>query len=226
MPLANEITEVLSTILPEGARVVTATEALAQEGLLPDEAQFTGSMVPKRLKEFTRGRCAARAALRDLGHEAGPILVGPSREPVWPEGIVGSISHCDEIYAAAVADSASTRSLGIDIEEATPLDDDVLHLVCTPEEIAWLSGPDAAEVSWAGKAIFSAKESLFKCWFPVEGTYLDFLEATLAIDLRGRRWTGRILREPQRGFPVTISGQFRTMGPYLLTACHLRGSGG
>jgi len=217
---AGRVVETLAELLPDDVAIVAATEKLAKGSLLEDEARFTGSMVPKRRAEFTAGRVTARAALEKLGHEPGPIAIGPSREPVWPQGVVGSISHTGAFCAAAVAESRSVESLGLDIEEATPLEHEVQRLVCRPEELDWLE-PVAAQTPWAGKLIFSAKESIYKCWFPIEGVFLDFLEATVSVDLSAQRWSGVIHKKSDRGFPSRISGGFRIYRRHLFTACFL-----
>ena len=50
---------------------------------------------PKRQAEFLCGRIAAHEAMRRLGIEywRAPIGIGRSREPLWPHGVAGSISH-------------------------------------------------------------------------------------------------------------------------------------
>src|SRR5208283_6057556 len=80
------------------------------------EARFVRGASARRVADFATGRRCARSALLKLGLTPESILVGPYREPVWPEGIVGSITHCPGFYAAALAHRRDLRSIGIDAE--------------------------------------------------------------------------------------------------------------
>ncbi len=81
-------------------------------------------------------------------------------------------------------------SFGIDAEVHGPLPDGVEALVCTPAERRWLrSAPPGVE--W-GAVVFSAKESLYKAWFPVAARWLGFEDAELAIDPDRRELTCRL----------------------------------
>ena len=93
----------MRTLFPAGVVAVTATSKMLHGILYPEEAASIKRAVPKRWREFTAGRLCAREALRRLGIERHPILVGEHREPLWPSGVVGTLSHCDDCYGAAVA---------------------------------------------------------------------------------------------------------------------------
>src|SRR6185503_18375584 len=73
--------------------------------------------VPKRQAQFRAGRYCAMLAIQAL-HGGSPMLVGRDANgaPLWPEGVVGSITHTDDVAAAAVASAADVLSLGIDTE--------------------------------------------------------------------------------------------------------------
>lgn len=212
----------VSRVLPAEATVVVATPAMFGGELLREERAGTEKMVPKRLGEFTAGRIAARTALKTLGFPEAPLLVGPSRAPIWPEGAVGSISHTGSTCVAAVALKAQVHTLGLDLEEDTPLGRDLEPMVVTPEERAWLDNLSEGERGRAGKLIFSAKESVFKCWFPVEEQWLDFQDAAVVADPEMGTWSARIGKEPQRGFPSTVGGAFVRRHGLLITGAHVR----
>ena len=74
------------------------------------------SSVAKRRETFRMGRSAAHRALQVLDADTQPILAGPLRDPRWPDGIVGSISHTDDVGLALVAPADETDGVGIDIE--------------------------------------------------------------------------------------------------------------
>ena len=57
--------------------------------------------VTKRQVEFFAGRLCARMILDAYGLERHVVATGKQREPLWPEGFVGSITHSGG-YAAAI----------------------------------------------------------------------------------------------------------------------------
>jgi 4'-phosphopantetheinyl transferase EntD len=135
--------------------------------------------VPSRRAEFTAGRAAARLAMQRLGLSPQAIPSAPDRSPVWPAGVTGSISHAAGICAAVLSrDPAAT--LGLDIEEATPLDEDLWPLVLTPSELLALNDHPPAERGRIAKRIFSIKEAAYKAQFPLTGAVIGFqaLEVT------------------------------------------------
>ncbi len=149
---------------------------------LPLEEKHIQNAVSKRQQEFRAGRHAARAAIRKLFPSDNllihqPILVGSSREPIFPVTITGSISHTDSLCVAACALKSDVASLGIDIEHNHPLDNHHFPAVYTNNEQAWL----AQAGSIPNILIFSIKESLFKCLFPFVKVYFDFLEAEITL---------------------------------------------
>ena len=93
--------------------------------VLPPNHQFS----QKRLADFSTGRYCAIKALEQLGINNSIIPIGKDREPIWPEGIVGSISHCDSLTGAIVAKSSDHISLGLDIEEIGRVTPDLWDLV-------------------------------------------------------------------------------------------------
>jgi 4'-phosphopantetheinyl transferase EntD len=166
----------MAQILPTG---VVSVEVIGSHrgSLLPAEAEVMAAATRKRRQEFAAGRTCAHAALARLRIPASPLLTGPDREPLWPAGIVGSITHCDLYAAAAVSWSHDFLALGIDAEPNQPLPDGVLETVALPEEIAWIrsAGPDGP--AW-DRLLFSAKESAFKAWYPIARNWVDFKDAT------------------------------------------------
>lgn len=151
-----------------------------------------GHVVPRRRAEFATARWCARQALSSFGHGSAPVLRGPKREPVWPKGIVGSLTHCDGYRGAAVATDDVAVSIGIDAEPDEPTPEGVLGVVSLPEErvvIAALTADDPS-VAW-DRLLFSAKESVYKAWFPITGRWLGFEDAHVTFDEGG--FTARIL---------------------------------
>jgi 4'-phosphopantetheinyl transferase EntD len=136
---------------------------------------------PQRLTDFSTGRYCAIQALEKLGINDSIIPIGVDREPIWPEGIVGSISHCDSLTGAIVAKSSDHISLGLDIEEIGRVTPDLWDLVFTENEKNYLSGLSEKEMLLQSTAIFSAKEAFYKFQHPITKTFLDFLEVEVAL---------------------------------------------
>jgi len=84
--------------------------------LFPEEIQSLGRVVNRRRIEFATGRYCAKKAISWLGVTPSAIVIGDGREPVWPSGIVGSITHCSGYCAAVAAKSSQVLSIGIDAD--------------------------------------------------------------------------------------------------------------
>ncbi|MEF9887225.1 4'-phosphopantetheinyl transferase family protein [Streptomyces sp. P9-A4] len=148
--------------------------------LFPEETAVVARAVAKRRREFATVRLCARLALRDLGLPATPLTPGPRGEPRWPRGVAGSMTHCAGYRAAALARTTDVVSIGIDAEPAEALPEGVFEGVTLPEERRHLAtlADRTPELPW-GRLLFSAKESVFKTWYPLTGRGLEFEEATL-----------------------------------------------
>ncbi|WP_229069492.1 4'-phosphopantetheinyl transferase superfamily protein [Actinoplanes sp. DH11] len=183
----------LDLLLPPPVRTAEAFTDDPSEPCFPGEEDLIGAAVPGRRREFVTARRCAREALAQLGHPPVAIRSGGRREPLWPAGVVGSITHCTGYRAAAVAAAADVRAVGVDAEPHAPLPDRVLPAVTTAEDRDHLAGlrRDHPAVHW-DRLLFSAKESVYKAWFPLTGRWLGFDDADLLIDPAGRTFTARI----------------------------------
>jgi 4'-phosphopantetheinyl transferase EntD len=205
---------VLEEILPSA---VVAEEAFADPPgvpLFPEEAAAVANAVAKRRDEFTTARYCARAALRRLGVAPVPILPGERGAPRWPAGIVGSMTHCLGYRAAALARRRDVVTIGIDAEPHEALPDGVLDAISIEAERAMLArlALDAPRVHW-DRLLFSAKESVYKAWYPLTGRWLDFAEADVAIDPAVAGFTAR----PLVPGPVVAGREHREFaGRYLV----------
>lgn len=144
---------------------------------LPPNHQFS----QKRLSDFSTGRYCALKALEQLGMKDVIISIGPNREPIWPEGVVGSISHCDTLAGAIVAKKSDHISLGLDIEEIGRVTPDLWDLVFTENEKNYLSQLSDEDKRVQSTAIFSIKEAFYKFQHPLTKTFLDFLDVEVAL---------------------------------------------
>ncbi|HEX7660136.1 MAG TPA: 4'-phosphopantetheinyl transferase superfamily protein [Pseudonocardiaceae bacterium] len=192
--------------------------------LLPEEQVLVARAVEKRRREVTHARTCARRALRELGHPAAPIPRGAKGEPVWPSGVVGSITHTAGFYAAAVADAGRVRSVGIDAEVHDRLPDGVLERIAIAEELAWLKELGRHGGVWWERMLFSAKESVYKTWFPLTRRWLGFEDALITVQPDAGTFAVRLLVDGSTvsGPPLTtLSGRYLVDNGYVLTAITL-----
>ncbi|GAA3462411.1 4'-phosphopantetheinyl transferase [Saccharothrix longispora] len=162
--------------------------------LFPEEEEHVAKAVDKRRKEFATGRHCARAALAGLGHAPVPLLPGPNREPTWPAGVVGSITHCRGYRAAAVGRVGEVWTIGIDAEPNEPTPAGVLEAIAVPGELARMPALRAAgdKVAW-DRLLFSAKETVYKAWFPLTRAWLGFEDAEVTINPDDGTFSARVL---------------------------------
>ncbi len=175
-------TPTIDALFPDWVLTVTSTIDATPDDLLPQELLSVARAVRKRQCEFATGRVRARALLARLGFPDAAVPVGPDRSPVWPEGVVGSISHTSDLCVVAVARQSQTGSLGIDVEPEGPLDDETLSGICTARELEGLGRLSEAGRGLAARRLFSAKESVFKCQYPVTGAMPDFRDVEIEFD--------------------------------------------
>ena len=176
-----------------------------------------------RRREFATARSCARMALARLGRPAVAVLPGLGGAPQWPEGVTGSITHCAGYRAAAVGLTSDFVSIGVDAEpnEALP-DDEMLGLIALREERIRI-GEFAARmpgIAW-DRLLFSAKESVYKTWFPLALCWLGFESADIVINPDEGTFAARLLVQgpPVNGVPLTqLSGRWLADRGLLATA--------
>ncbi|MBC6448185.1 4'-phosphopantetheinyl transferase family protein [Actinokineospora xionganensis] len=176
----------IERILPAAVIAVEAYDDPADAVLFPEEEQVIAKSVEKRRREFTTARHCARQALAKLGLPPAPILPGERGAPGWPDGVVGSMTHCAGYRAAVLARTTDIVTVGIDAEPHQPLPDGVENAVTRPEERVHLAELAAADptVHW-DKLLFAAKESVYKAWFPLTHKWLGFEDARVTFDPGG-----------------------------------------
>ena len=134
------VATLLSDVLPgsvAAAEMYTDPPDLAP---LPEEEPLIARSVAKRRNEFITARHCARLALEELGLPPAPILKGEKGEPCWPDGVVGSLTHCEGYRGAAVGRHVTVRSVGIDAEPHDVLPNGVLDAISLPDERSEISG--------------------------------------------------------------------------------------
>jgi 4'-phosphopantetheinyl transferase EntD len=213
----------LGRLLPAGVAFAEAGAAQLQRpapALLDGEEEgLGGKAVAGRRAAYRWGRALARRAMADLGQPPAPVLRGARRQPLWPAGLAGAITHCRGYCAAAVARTADFAALGIDAEVVRPLSEGVLRRIAGDEERSRLAGHPGEER--AAAALFSAKEAVYKAWSPLTGRWLGFKEAVVdlgAPPLDDRRTAPFVARILVDGPVDVLEGSYGFEGDLVLAA--------
>ncbi|UWQ23948.1 4'-phosphopantetheinyl transferase superfamily protein [Leisingera aquaemixtae] len=192
---------------------------------LADEAAgLSPNAVEKRRKEFAAGRSAVHQAMRQLQIPPAPVQVGSDRAPVWPAGVVGSITHTKSCAMAVLARAGDVQALGIDVEEDTPLKDDLLPAICSAREQAWLRGQD--NPGQMAKVIFSAKEAAYKCQYTLSRAFYGFDGMELEFDLAAGAYQAFFTADrPPFASGESVGGRFAIGAGLIMTTAEIRGRG-
>lgn len=217
--LPREPGGVIERILPSGA-------AAAEEfGVLDPVATHCNEPAPtgwprQRREEFAAVRILARRALAQLGESPGPIPRGEGGAPVWPVGVVGSMTHCPGYRAAVVARASQVLTVGLDAEPHRPLPAGVLTEISLPAELEQLERlrSQRPDLCW-DRLLFCTKEALYKAWFPLTRRWLGFDQARVTLNADGTFVADLLVPDPEAvGCPVDrFSGRW-LLGRDLLVA--------
>ena len=177
------LTTLMSAVLPDGRNLACAELYSDPPGLSPmaEEEPLIERSVAKRRNEFITVRYCARIALGELGFPPVPILKGEKGEPCWPDGVVGSLTHCAGYRGAVVGRNGAVRSVGVDAEPHDVLPDGVLDAISLPAERAELAALPSG-VHW-DRILFCAKEATYKVWFPLTKRWLGFEDAHITFEI-------------------------------------------
>jgi 4'-phosphopantetheinyl transferase EntD len=229
--IAPPVTSTLiAAVLPDSAFDLASAELCtdpAELTPLPDEEPLIAKSVVKRRREFITVRHCARLALAELGVAPAPILKGDKGEPRWPDGIVGSLTHCEGYRGAVVGRQPQVRSVGIDAEPHGVLPRGVLDSISLPEERREIAALPSG-LHW-DRILFCAKEATYKTWFPLTHRWLGFEDAHIVFNPSpdrndngdSGRFVARILIDgaAQSGPPLeSLSGRWSVRGGLVLTA--------
>jgi 4'-phosphopantetheinyl transferase EntD len=224
------LVRLLGCATPMIASLITAAAATAETRghltptLHPEEARLIATSAEKRRREFQTGRACAHQALELLGAPSEPVLAGDRGEPLWPPGVVGSITHCSVYRACAVARKDALASLGIDAEPNLPLPEGVLKRVAFGGERAI---EPLAQGVCVDRLLFCAKEAIFKAWFPLTRRWLGFEEVEVTIDPGGNAFIGRRLTsdlQPDPSHPTLFHGRWAMEDGVICTAVEVPAS--
>lgn len=130
----------------------------------------------KRINEFSTGRYGIRCLLKSYGINYFPITHDQKGMPIFPNGIIGSISHTDRKCCIAMSTNEEYRSIGVDIEEYSKLNLDLCKYFLHKKEIEFVYSQMDTYPQIMAAVLFSAKEAFYKMQYSISKTYLDFLD--------------------------------------------------
>jgi 4'-phosphopantetheinyl transferase EntD len=216
----SELCAELAALFPLGA-VAAQLHGIAQSGQLsPDEIQAVSHCSEKRVSEFTAGRLCARRALGGLGIEGFSLLPAKDRQPVWPTGVAGSITHTEGYSAAVVIRQGSVRSVGLDAERIAAVHEELWPRICAPAELRNLRAFHGAQRGERAAVTFAAKEAFYKSQFALTGEWIGFED--VVVELEGESGAGGafvvVPQRPlllQRHEPQRLAGRFRRHGEFV-----------
>ena len=212
----------IEEILPASVAAAESRTDPSGGHLYPEEQALILRAADQRRREFTTVRSCARAALAKLGLPPAPILRGEDGAPIWPAGVVGSMTHCTAYRAAVVARASAVCSVGVDAEPNDPLPPDVMDVVASDDECAWVSCLQATrpEVNW-DRLLFSAKEAVFKTWYPMNRRWLDFNQIAITMEPVGGTFSVGLVdlsATPVASALTSFAGRWLARDGLLLTA--------
>jgi 4'-phosphopantetheinyl transferase EntD len=223
-PHGAEPSPIVEALFPPGVIAAAWRGPGDAAALSAEELHACEGVSPKRLGDFAAGRICARRVLRGFGYNNFSLLVGPDRRPLWPEHIVGSISHTEGFCAAVAARGDAFASLGFDAENIGRVDEQLWPDLFTKNERQELEMRKGFERSMASTILFCAKEAYYKCEFGVEPRWIGFTDVSIAFvpsDDRSGAFEVRPadaprLAEPLRAGRYAVSQKFAFAGISIL----------
>jgi len=196
-------------------------ENIDQCTLLPEEQKYLQNFSHKRIVDFTLGRACAREILKNLGYERYAVLIGENRQPLWPENLVGSISHADQLALCVIAEKCELRSLGIDIELIKNESFDLYSMVASDKELQQHcddQNDSQYKCPYLAKLLFSAKEAVYKCQFPLYQQWIEFKDISLELDFARNTFITVISNQNNL---ITIHGAWDANDKYIISTAWL-----
>ena len=177
----DDISLLKKTLFPDSIQFALSLVDINKGKIYKEEEKFIKNAVRKRKAEFITGRILAKEILLTIGIENFPLLIGKSRQPLWPKNISGTISHSKEYCMVAVCENRLYKSIGMDVESVSKMKAKLFSFFCTDDEIESIQENKNLDQNTHGTIIFSAKESFYKLQYPLTHNYLSFKDAKVTV---------------------------------------------
>jgi 4'-phosphopantetheinyl transferase EntD len=174
----NSVSELIKSIAEPSMLIGHRFIVHGDEGALrPEEAVCFQGAISKVRRQAGAARIVARQLLSRLNYNDVAITKASSGAPLWPEGIVGSLAHEERVALAAVARKGDFLGLGVDIESAEELPENLVGIIATTAEQSRYG-----QSFLRGLQLFAAKEAVYKAIFPLDQYFLDFQDIEVELE--------------------------------------------
>jgi 4'-phosphopantetheinyl transferase EntD len=192
------------------------------EELYPAEMALVEGSANKRKTDFSTGRYCARKALEQIGIDYAEILRDSGKQPLWPEGIVGSISHSSLLTGAIVGKSKNIVSVGLDIETIGGVESNMWHLLFLESEQQFLNSLNEEDRNMYPTLLFSLKESFYKFQYPLTRQFLEFNEVEFI--MKDEHIHVKVIKEEyEMGYSLEkLQFHWTVADQQLITLCYLK----
>lgn len=227
LPAANPaaLSVELAALFPAETAAACLTGTAPRELLTEQELSCINHCAPERIEQFAAGRVCARLALESLGIAGFSLLPAPDRQPQWPAGVTGSITHTAGYAAAVVGRRVVGRrgallSLGVDSEVVAHVHAELWPGITAPDELARLRALPEPLGRVHAAVLFAAKEAFYKSQFPLTGEWLSFADVVIESVADAAGDTGHFRVVPQRPLVIgrevrgALTGRYRLHGPF------------
>ena len=110
--------------------------------------------------------------------------------------------------------------IGLDMEYTNPIEDRLIKSICRPEEIDRAN--DNEGIGQHAKLLFSIKESIYKCLWPLIREFVDFTEIEVRLVADSDRYKAIAHTAKCDAVPVNrLSGRYRRYGKLILTSAYI-----
>ena len=215
-----KLNNTIDSLFPEHVRFIINELSGTKSDLLTEEAAVTVNYSDKRLRDFCSVRLIARELLQNYEINNFPILPDSERAPLWPSGIVGTITHCKDLCGVAISQTKHYRSLGFDMENIRDLNFSTRKFICTYEEEKWLLAQPEASRILNLLLIFSIKESLYKCIYQAEHNKINFKTFSAIPVRKDKGFELKAIDDQYRTFEQ-IKTRYHATDSHVFTFCYL-----
>lgn len=179
------------------------SDSLYEENEIIPPQDIIEKAVTKRKAEYLAGRIVAQSGIKKLTGKNIQVSRGKNREPLWPRGIVGSITHSKET-AICIVSNDDQLLIGADIENiiSTEMALSIQSEILNQSEINALQHNEDSFYNLLLTVSFSAKETLYKALFPKVRRYFGFKDTEITgIDIIKKKLTLSLSQSLSKGFP-------------------------
>lgn len=156
----------LNDKLPQGVVARFTTIGVNPKSLFSEEKAICEDYEPRRLEEFSKGRYCAHQCLEVLNKQQA-VGKRPDGSPIWPEGIIGSISHSQNLAGAMLSNKRTHASLGMDIEQIGRITPDLWPVLFGTYELKLIGDQPLELQNRFSTILYSLKEAFYKMQYPI-----------------------------------------------------------